>query len=466
MRLTLERIWQKVRSLRLIHFVIIFMVICYSYAYFKNYKFTILNPEEFLMALPTPEDPARPNHPGPAHHPTFSHRDSPYPKNWRRLTKKEMESLSVLGRRLYLEEDVGKEQNRNFVILAWNQSDVDKERHIREFGGEELDPFRFCSVKNCQLVTDDVFAERADAIIFHLHRTNKTSTYPSRANLNQRWIWLTDESPYNTLYFAEDKDISNYNGIFNWSMSYRMDSDVPVPYGRTVRMTAEEASEYEKVDYFNIKTKLAAGILTNCEATNNRTGYLKQLRKYIDIDIYGICFGVKWCQGHLNRDCIMLNDYKFFLAFENSNCKDYITEKVWWQSFQKGAIPVVMGTKTEDYRKHLPPKSFIHVDDFQSPYHLAKYLMYLEHNRTEFMEYHAWRSHFKVLNEHGYYGAKSYHYCRVCEALNYNNPAPTVYNYMEITWNNDTQCYPATWDSRMRETPVFYRQSLLRLRQP
>ncbi|XP_066979603.1 alpha-(1,3)-fucosyltransferase 7-like [Macrobrachium rosenbergii] len=459
--LTFEWAWQRVRSWRLMHLVIMFLVICYSYLYFKN-----IYTGKFLMALTTPENLTGAHFPETVHSPAFSHRDSPYPENWRNLTRQEMESLSVLGRRMYLEEDVGKQQNKTFVILAWNQSEVDNERLIREFGGEELDPFRFCSVKNCQLVTKDVFSEKADAIIFHLHRTNRASTYPSRANFNQRWIWLTDESPYNTLYFAEDKDISNYNGIFNWSMSYRMDSDVPVPYGRTVRMTDKEASKYEKVDYFNIKAKLAAAMLTNCESTNNRTGYVRQLRKYIDVDIYGICFGIKWCQGHLNRDCVLLNEYKFFLAFENSNCKDYITEKVWWQSFQKGAIPVVMGTKTEDYRKYLPPNSFIHVDDFQSPYHLGKYLMYLEHNRTAFMEYHAWRSHFKVLNEHSYYGSNSHHYCRVCEALNYNDPAPTVYNYMELTWNNDTQCYPTTWDSRMRETPVFYRQSLLRLRQP
>ncbi|XP_066979602.1 3-galactosyl-N-acetylglucosaminide 4-alpha-L-fucosyltransferase FUT3-like [Macrobrachium rosenbergii] len=459
--LTSEWNWWPVRSRKLMYGVLMFLVIFLVYFLENFHTATLLIWKKFLVIPPTPENRTWPTLLETANHSIIYPRNSPYTKNWRNFTQREIRSLSVLGRRLYLEEDVGSEQKRNFIILAWKQTEGDEEKFIREFGEEKLDPFRLCSVKNCKLVTKNFYSRKADAIIFHLHRTKKASTYPRRANFNQRWIWLTEESPYHTLYFAEDKDFSHYNGIFNWSMSYRMNSDVPMPFGRTVRMTDKETSKYEKVDYFNIKTKLAASMMSNCDAKNNRAEYANQLQQYIDIDIYGPCFKTKWCRGHHNRDCVLLHEYKFFLAFENSNCKEYITEKVWWQSFQKGAIPVVMGAKIEDYRKFLPPNSFIHVDEFQSPYHLAKYLMYLEYNRAAFMEYHAWRSHFKVLNEHGNHGSHSYHYCRVCEALNYNDPTPKVYNHMELTVNEDTQCYPATRSPDER-IPVTMDRSELR----
>ena len=61
---------------------------------------------------------------------------------------------------------------------------------------------------------------------------------------------------------------------------------------------------------------------------NGRLNYAKELGKYINVDIFGAC-GTNRCPRTSAARCFSLLDkeYKFYLAFENSNCQDYITEK-------------------------------------------------------------------------------------------------------------------------------------------
>jgi len=40
-------------------------------------------------------------------------------------------------------------------------------------------------------------------------------------------------------------------------------------------------------------------------------------------------------------------DYKFYLAFENSNCDDYITEKLWHTALRSASNILIDGVKKE-----------------------------------------------------------------------------------------------------------------------
>ncbi|KAK4307707.1 hypothetical protein Pmani_020553 [Petrolisthes manimaculis] len=368
--------------------------------------------------------------------------------NWRNLTDKEISKLSNLGRRLFLNQSIGEIQPRNFTILVWKSGPSVERRLLKEYGNVRKDPFRKCSAHNCRLTYEDKEATTADAILIHLHRTKGPDTFPNRTKLNQRWIWLTDESPYNTFMVSKIKKLDAYNGYFNWSMSYKMDSDIPVPYGRTVALTPGEISSYQPKDYYSLKSKTIAIMGSNCGGKNKRWKYVKELQKYIDVDTYGGCGKLK-CPGHYTQDCSAISDYKFYLSFENSDCDEYITEKLWWHALGKGPVPIVMGGNITSYHKHLPPNSFIHANSINTPKDLAKYLRYLLKHPDEYNQYHAWRSSYKVLNEHGYFQSEVFHYCRICEALNYNDPTPKTYTALQTYWNKDTLCHPSTWDTRI-----------------
>jgi len=55
-------------------------------------------------------------------------------------------------------------------------------------------------------------------------------------------------------------------------------------------------------------------------------------------------------------------------------------------------VPVVMGAPRSDYERAAPPQSFIHVDDFASPRHLADFLRSLAADRTRYNDYFRWQA--------------------------------------------------------------------------
>lgn len=81
-----------------------------------------------------------------------------------------------------------------------------------------VDPFAACSVKNCRITYEDKALNTADLVIFHLHRMTNGEV-PNRTSTEQIWAFLTDESPYHTFMYSNN--LENYNGLFNWSMTYR-----------------------------------------------------------------------------------------------------------------------------------------------------------------------------------------------------------------------------------------------------
>jgi glycoprotein 3-alpha-L-fucosyltransferase len=73
----------------------------------------------------------------------------------------------------------------------------------------------------------------------------------------------------------------------------RMDSDVPVPSGRTLRLTATEKLQLlrrqRREGKAGEKRKLVAIMVSNCGGKNKRWAYVKELKKHIAVDVYGAC---------------------------------------------------------------------------------------------------------------------------------------------------------------------------------
>ncbi|XP_041978188.1 alpha-(1,3)-fucosyltransferase 7-like [Aricia agestis] len=318
--------------------------------------------------------------------------------------------------------------DRVYKILVWKYWKWLQNRHVFNFDrNRTADPLRNCGVRNCLFSGDSEDIYTADAVVIHIQKGQFPNV--TTRNLNQRWIFLSDESPTNAFSMAPARPkLKDLAGLFNWSMTFRSDSDVPVPYGRTIQRILPHTSQ---VPFWGQKRRdtFVTILISNC-AVSRRIEYLKELEKHIEVDIYGKCSKdhKESCPGHFSADCKVMAEYIFYLVFENSECHEYLTEKGFYHAYSKGAIPIIMGPSVQECEALLPPNSFLHVDNYRSAADLANHIKSISEDESKILEYHAWRNDFEVVNEHGYFGSPSYHFCRVCEALNYNDKSIKIYD--------------------------------------
>lgn len=183
--------------------------------------------------------------------------------------------------------------------------------------GQTLFKEQKCAVSSCTLLDEHSKLDEADVVLFQHAVTQRDH----KKSMNQIWALFMLESPYHTMTFSSSRS------FFNWTATYRHDSTIVAPYEKFVPFNSSVQPPRPK-NYAEGKTKKVAWFVSNCGARNGRRQYANELSQYIQVDIYGACGRLK-CPRFQNNKCFeMLNkDYKFYLAFENSNCRDYITEK-------------------------------------------------------------------------------------------------------------------------------------------
>ncbi|XP_060078748.1 glycoprotein 3-alpha-L-fucosyltransferase A-like [Ylistrum balloti] len=291
--------------------------------------------------------------------------------------------------------------------------------------------FSSCPVKHCTIIEDDNFP-KIDAKMWNMQfsymdipRFNPAKTKQE----DQVWIIYNLEGPLAT------PDYYLLDNLFNWTASYRRDSTIVTPYERW-RPYKDVKPSTKKRNYAAGKSRKVAMFISNCDTTNGRMNYVHELQKYIDIHVYGACGdGSHQCDRFENQTaCIetLRRHYKFYLAFENCNCRHYITEKFFVNALSSDVIPVVMGAHPDDYKAVAPPDSFIHVEDFNSPKDLAKYLHTLDKNDDLYNEYFRWKGTGSFID--------TKFWCRLCALLNDPDKPSLVVESLSAWWRPPGVC--------------------------
>ncbi|XP_067948880.1 4-galactosyl-N-acetylglucosaminide 3-alpha-L-fucosyltransferase FUT6-like [Watersipora subatra] len=307
-------------------------------------------------------------------------------------------------------------------------------------------PLASCEYK-CEWSLNKKDYNRSDAVLFHLYNNKDTKDFvlqelPKRQRASQKWVLMIREPPA----FFYPEQLKLLNNLFNLSMTYQSDSDVVIPYGKYWRISYADAKKVRKtMDYLTFKKRKVAWLVSNCMTSSRRESYVQQLKKYIEIDIYGDCGQTSKKDNYKTEDFreTLGLKYIFYLAFENSDCDEYVTEKL-WMSLSAGMIPIVRGQRSQ-YKKIAPPNSFIQADSFASPKHLADYLSIVSTNLTMLQNYHDWR--LKYTSSYRLFTSNRHWVCDLCEKV-HTTPTKTLNVYEHFS--EDTRCLTYAKENRNR----------------
>ncbi|XP_026822524.1 glycoprotein 3-alpha-L-fucosyltransferase A-like [Rhopalosiphum maidis] len=281
-----------------------------------------------------------------------------------------------------------------------------------------------CPVNRCTITTDKSKSSNIDSILFR----NEFSRPGHIKADKQVWILFIVESAYYT-------ELNVGHDLINWTATYRHDSDIVTPYQRWAYYdpSVTQIEQFNR-NYAQDKTKQLAIIITDCKTNyyDRELFYATELSKYnISVDVYGKCGEFKNIES--NTFLQMLDqDYKFYLAFENSNCIDYVTDKFFVNGLQHNALPVVMGGRREDYERMAPKHSYVHVDDYESPRRLAEYLRRLDADDDLYNEYFRWKGAGEFID--------TKFFCRLCAMLHDDGAPAKSYRNFDNWWRGPGVC--------------------------
>ena len=263
----------------------------------------------------------------------------------------------------------------------------------------------------------------------------------------QKWVFFAVESPF---YHNDNLfNLPAWRGQFDYTMTYRRNSDLLHSYGCVMEknlknkkcyvrdfssqtpLRIEEGDDVLLRQQFKKKTKTAAWVVSHCETQSKREEYVKRMSKVYPVDIYGKC-GDLTCEDREGCLTTVQADYKFYIAFENSICQDYYTEKVINVLLKGGIIPVVRGRA--NYKEIFPPLSVIDAADFSSPEELGNFLKELSVNETGYIQYFAWRQHYQALGP-------DLPLCQLCDKLSTPRQEMRTYHNIYNWWRNG-MCSP------------------------
>ncbi|RNA02007.1 glycosyltransferase family 10 [Brachionus plicatilis] len=229
------------------------------------------------------------------------------------------------------------------------------------------------------------------------------NSVPSRENINA--FNKGNKTHYYMVFAMESEPHSGGGETWinaDFKMWYNLESSFPEPATYfDLKLYLPDLLAKPKVEFENKEKNPLVWVLSNCAAYNGREKFISKLMKKINIDSYGFCLRNKDSHSsvRMQGNIELYSKYKFVIAIENSNCEDYVTEKL-VHAVASGSIPIVAGKNNKpNYLKFLPKNSFINIYDYKSVDDLVKHLKKIESDKSEYEKYIWFRRNHNLTRE-------------------------------------------------------------------
>ena len=326
------------------------------------------------------------------------------------------------------------------LILFYNPCNFQITRNITNLTYS----FENCESKNCRVTFNQNDANISDAVIFHWFKQLKS--YPDfNRPRNQVWIFIQHE---NTRDYANRTKNFNWFKVgmqktFNWTMTYSNYADIHLPYGKMKIKPDRPQKDYLKIA--KSKTKDAIWVVSHCPTSGRREDYVNILKKYIDVEILGAC-GRNWTCGvrsnHELDNCfsVLNKTYRYYLAFENDLCEDYVSEK-FYENYKYDLLLVSRAGHPLKRQVNIDKDAYINTKDFKDAHELGMYLSKLSKNDTQYAKMLAKKDRYEVVHYQELFKDSM---CSICKRLNNLKQYEQVYDDVYEWMRNRQPCYGAT----------------------
>lgn len=204
-----------------------------------------------------------------------------------------------------------------------------------------------------------------------------------------------------------------------------------------IQMALITFSDYEIWHKDKTRTRMAATVITKCITPSKREKLIEELKKELDVEIYGNCDNVGNTWDHKNWFTPEFahqldSNFKFFLAFESHLCDEYISD-VLFKAMSLDLIPVVFGSAS--YANYLPAYSYIDANSFNTTKQLANFMKDLASKPFDYVEYFWWKEYFRP---HWYQNNFFYSLC--FKLIQWENFPHKTTNFRKVLSNMSSEC--------------------------